>query len=161
MNVEDKVREIISRASGVPVSEIKPEVKLSDLDMESLEKLECVMPLGDAFKLEITPSLFSPAVLEPWTKDSRGHHTGANRQIHPPMPIVFIDSPGGDYWKRWQAYVQNQLVSPDLVDESDLRLYKITDNIDDAVNEIRHFFHRDHSIRHTRDEVVLLVCTIR
>ncbi|MFY9912312.1 MAG: acyl carrier protein [Candidatus Sulfotelmatobacter sp.] len=53
MNVEDKVREIISRASGVPVSEIKPEVKLSDLDMESLEKLECVMSLEDAFKLEI------------------------------------------------------------------------------------------------------------
>ena len=53
MNVEDKVREIISRASGVPVAEIKPEVKLSDLDMESLEKLECVMSLEDAFKIEI------------------------------------------------------------------------------------------------------------
>jgi uncharacterized protein (TIGR00730 family) len=72
-----------------------------------------------------------------------------------PMPIVFIDSPGGDYWKRWQAYVQNQLVSRDLVDESDLRLYKITDNIDDAVSEIRHFYSNYHSIRHTRDEVVL------
>jgi acyl carrier protein len=53
VNVEDKVREIISRASGVPVAEIKPEGKLSDLDMESLEKLECVMSLEDAFKIEI------------------------------------------------------------------------------------------------------------
>jgi acyl carrier protein len=53
VNVEDKVRELISRASGVPVAEIKPEVKLSDLDMESLEKLECVMSLEDAFKIEI------------------------------------------------------------------------------------------------------------
>lgn len=53
MNVEEKVRELISRASGVPVAEIKPDAKLSDLDMESLEKLECVMSLEDALKVEI------------------------------------------------------------------------------------------------------------
>ena len=53
MNVEDKVRELISRASDVPVTEIKPEAKLSDLDMESLEKLECVMSLEDALRVEI------------------------------------------------------------------------------------------------------------
>jgi acyl carrier protein len=53
MNVEDKVRELISRASDVPVAEIKPDAKLSDLDMESLEKLECVMSLEDALKVEI------------------------------------------------------------------------------------------------------------
>jgi acyl carrier protein len=33
--------------------EIKPDAKLSDLDMESLEKLECVMSLEDALKVEI------------------------------------------------------------------------------------------------------------
>ncbi len=53
MNVEDKVRELISRASGVSAAEIKPDAKLSDLDMESLEKLECVMSLEDALKVEI------------------------------------------------------------------------------------------------------------
>ncbi|MFY9905032.1 MAG: acyl carrier protein [Terriglobales bacterium] len=53
MNIEDKVRELISRASDVPAAEIKPEAKLSDLDMESLEKLECVMSLEDALKVEI------------------------------------------------------------------------------------------------------------
>jgi acyl carrier protein len=53
VNIEDKVREVISRASGVPVNDIKPEAKLSDLDMESLEKLECVMSLEDALRVEI------------------------------------------------------------------------------------------------------------
>ena len=53
MNIEEKVAELISRASGVPVAAIKPEAKLSDLDMESLEKLECVMSLEDALKVEI------------------------------------------------------------------------------------------------------------
>jgi acyl carrier protein len=53
VNVEHKVRELISRASGVPVTEIKPEANLSDLDMESLEKLECVLSLEDALRVEI------------------------------------------------------------------------------------------------------------
>jgi acyl carrier protein len=51
--MEDKVRELISRASGVPVNDIRPEAKLSDLEMESLEKLECVMSLEDALQVEI------------------------------------------------------------------------------------------------------------
>lgn len=53
MNIEDKVRELISRASGVPAHDIKPEAKLSDLEMESLEKLECVLLLEDALQVEI------------------------------------------------------------------------------------------------------------
>jgi acyl carrier protein len=53
MKVEDKVTELISRASGVPAADIKPEAKLSDLDMESLEKLECVLSLEDALQVEI------------------------------------------------------------------------------------------------------------
>lgn len=72
-----------------------------------------------------------------------------------PMPIVFIDSPGGDYWNCWQQYVNDQLLKRGLVGEADLRLYKITDSLDDAVHEIRHFYSNYHSIRHTRDEVVL------
>jgi acyl carrier protein len=53
MNVEDKVTELISRASGVPTTDIKPGARLSDLDMESLEKLECVLALEDALQVEI------------------------------------------------------------------------------------------------------------
>jgi acyl carrier protein len=53
MNVEDKVRELIGRASGLPAADIKPEAKLTDLEMESLEKLECVLSLEDALKVEI------------------------------------------------------------------------------------------------------------
>jgi uncharacterized protein (TIGR00730 family) len=72
-----------------------------------------------------------------------------------PMPIVFIDSPGGNYWKHWQSYLQNQLVSRGLVDATDLCLYKITDDIDDAVSEIRRFYSNYHSIRHSRQDVIL------
>src|SRR6266403_4017174 len=53
MSVEDKVRELIGRASGLPAADIRPEAKLTDLEMESLEKLECVLSLEDALKVEI------------------------------------------------------------------------------------------------------------
>jgi hypothetical protein len=72
-----------------------------------------------------------------------------------PMPIVFIDSPQGDYWKQWQAYVKDQLLARGLIGEADLNLYKITSSVDEAVDEVRHFYSNYHSIRHTRDEVVM------
>jgi hypothetical protein len=72
-----------------------------------------------------------------------------------PMPIVFIDSPGGNYWKHWQSYLQDQLVSRGLVAATDLCLYKITDDIDEAVSEIRRFYSNYHSIRHSRQDVIL------
>jgi len=72
-----------------------------------------------------------------------------------PMPMVFIDSPGGDYWSQWQAYVENQLIARGLVSQNDLRLYKITNSIDEAVREVRKFYSNYHSIRFSRDEVIL------
>ena len=29
-----------------------------------------------------------------------------------PVPIVFIDSPGGDYWRCWQEYIENAISRP-------------------------------------------------
>jgi uncharacterized protein (TIGR00730 family) len=72
-----------------------------------------------------------------------------------PMPIVLVESPGGDYWKTWQNYVKDQLISRGLVGEDDLRLYRITDSIDAAIEEVRRFYSNYHSLRHTRDDVII------
>lgn len=72
-----------------------------------------------------------------------------------PMPIVFVDSPGGDYWKSWQHYVETQLLARNLIGPEDLHLYKITDNIDEAVREVRHFYSNFHSVRYARDEIII------
>jgi uncharacterized protein (TIGR00730 family) len=72
-----------------------------------------------------------------------------------PMPIVFVDSPGGDYWAQWQKYVESQLLKRGLINPSDLRLYKITHSVDEAVHEIRHFYSNYHSVRYTRDLVAI------
>ena len=72
-----------------------------------------------------------------------------------PVPIVFIDSPGGTYWRAWQNYIETQLLSRGLIGPTDLRLYKITDNIDDAVREVTHFYSNYHSLRYVRDDLVM------
>ena len=42
-----------------------------------------------------------------------------------------------------------------LIGPNDLRLYKITDNVDEAVREVTHFYSNYHSAALLRDEVVL------
>ncbi len=72
-----------------------------------------------------------------------------------PMPIVFVDRPGGDYWKMWQDYVEKQLLARGLIGPDDLALYKITDNVEEAVREVRHFYSNFHSTRYSRDELII------
>src|SRR6202035_4659975 len=71
------------------------------------------------------------------------------------MPIVFIDQPGGDYWKHWQRYIEKELLGRGLISPNDLRLYKITDNIADAVREVTHFYENFHSVRYAKDDIIL------
>lgn len=72
-----------------------------------------------------------------------------------PMPIVFVDSPGSSYWGKWQDYVEKQLLARSLISQNDLRLYKITSSVDEAVHEVQHFYSNYHSLRYVRDELVL------
>jgi uncharacterized protein (TIGR00730 family) len=72
-----------------------------------------------------------------------------------PMPIVYVDHPGGDFWKGWQKMIEQQLLTRGLIGHDDLRLYKITDNLDDAVREVTHFYSNYHSVRYAKDELIL------
>ncbi|MEK7285927.1 MAG: LOG family protein [Nitrospirota bacterium] len=62
-----------------------------------------------------------------------------------PAPVVFIDAPGGSHWKDWHAYIQDQLLAKELICPEDMSLFKLTDSIDEAVNEITHFYRNYHS----------------
>jgi uncharacterized protein (TIGR00730 family) len=72
-----------------------------------------------------------------------------------PMPIVFVNHKGSGFWKAWQDYVENHLLAGGLIGKADLHLYKITDSIEEAVEEVRHFYDNYHSVRYARDEIVL------
>ncbi|MBC8105212.1 MAG: LOG family protein, partial [Anaerolineae bacterium] len=72
-----------------------------------------------------------------------------------PVPMVFVDRPGGDFWQSWQDYVKKHLLGSRLIGEEDLHLYKITDNVEEAAKEVQHFYSNYHSIRYSRDDLVI------
>ncbi len=74
-----------------------------------------------------------------------------------PKPLVFIDRPRGNYWKTWWRFVEDQLLDRDLIGREDLALFKVTDNIEDACNEICQFYGNYHSSRYIRDALYLRV----
>ncbi len=74
-----------------------------------------------------------------------------------PLPIVFVDSPRGTFWKTWLRYVHDHLLRAKLISETDLALFKVTTSVDEAVQEITGFYRVYHSSRFVgRDFVVRL-----
>lgn len=72
-----------------------------------------------------------------------------------PMPLVFIDASGGDYWKEWEDYVREHLLGRGLISEEDMGLFHITESVDDAVDQILRFYHVYNSSRYVRGRLVL------
>jgi uncharacterized protein (TIGR00730 family) len=73
------------------------------------------------------------------------------------LPLVFIDRPGGTYWKDWEHYVETHLLADGLISPADCHLYKVTDRVDEAVQEILNFYSNYHSSRYVRDRFVIRV----
>ncbi|MDA7978407.1 MAG: TIGR00730 family Rossman fold protein [Pirellulales bacterium] len=69
-------------------------------------------------------------------------------------PVVFLDAEGGDFWESFQELVDN-LLKRGMIAEEDLALYIVTDDMQEAVDEILQFYHNYHSMRYVRDKLVL------
>ncbi len=76
-----------------------------------------------------------------------------------PVPVVLIDSPGGDYWRSWSEYINQKLVKTGLVSPEDPSLYTITDNLSVACKAITGFFQVYHSSRYVSDRLVIRLKT--
>ncbi|MEL6895173.1 MAG: LOG family protein, partial [Planctomycetota bacterium] len=70
-------------------------------------------------------------------------------------PIVLLDRPGGDYWKDLGTYINKHLLDSGMISPADVNLYRITDSVDVAVQEICKFYRVYHSMRYVKDELVL------
>ena len=75
------------------------------------------------------------------------------------VPIVFVDKPGGRYWRDWADYVVNHLLANKLISEEDMNLFKITDDVEWAANEVLSFYRRYHSSRFVKDTLVIRMLT--
>lgn len=72
-----------------------------------------------------------------------------------PMPVVLAEAKGGTYWSQWDRYVRRALLGKGLISQEDLSLYRLTDSVEDAVNEVTRFYSNFHSIRYHRDELII------
>ena len=75
-----------------------------------------------------------------------------------PAPVVLLDVPGGTYWTSWLDFVRAELVAGGLVSPGDLELFCITDDVDEACEEIVGFYRNFDSIRWAGDRLIIRMC---
>ncbi len=70
------------------------------------------------------------------------------------LPLVLLDHPGGSYWKDLGAFIEKQLLGGGNISPADVSLYKITNSVDEAMEEILGFYRVYHSLRYVKDRLV-------
>ena len=73
---------------------------------------------------------------------------------HDMMPVVLLDELGGGYWKEFDVFVRRNLLDRGMIDANDLSLYRMTDRVEDAVEEVLRFYRVYHSMRYVRTNLV-------
>lgn len=74
-----------------------------------------------------------------------------------PAPLVLLDAPGEDYWRGWYEFVTKQLLTDGLISAEDMNFVKLTDSVDEAVDEFTTFFRNYHSIRFVGRRLVVRI----
>ena len=71
------------------------------------------------------------------------------------VPVVFIDAPGGNFWRTFERYLREHLLLDGLISAQDFHLFKVTDNLEEARKEVVNFYYNFHSYRYVRDTLVI------
>ncbi|MCC7423128.1 MAG: TIGR00730 family Rossman fold protein [Planctomycetaceae bacterium] len=71
------------------------------------------------------------------------------------MPIVCVDEPGGTYWSHWDRFIREQFLDRGLISPEDTSLYRVTDNVEEAVQEVLDFYRVYNSMRYVRGKLIL------
>ena len=74
---------------------------------------------------------------------------------HDMVPVVFLDAPGGTYWKKFDQFLCQELLDGGMISPDDRSLYLVTDNCQQAVQECVDFYRVYHSMRYVGDQLVL------
>jgi uncharacterized protein (TIGR00730 family) len=71
------------------------------------------------------------------------------------IPLVFLDAPGGTYWTDWLAFIRKQLVANGMISPEDESLFKVTESVDETVNEVLQFYRVYHSMEYLHGRLVV------
>ena len=67
-----------------------------------------------------------------------------------PMPLVLVDDPDRPYWPHLIRFLDEQLLAHNYICPTDFSLFERVCSVDAAVEKIRHFYRRYHSLRYVR-----------
>jgi uncharacterized protein (TIGR00730 family) len=65
-----------------------------------------------------------------------------------PRPIVLMEPKGSTYWRAWKRYVVDHLLKNAFIEKGDLKLFHISNTVDEAIRYIEDFYRVYHSIRY-------------
>jgi uncharacterized protein (TIGR00730 family) len=72
-----------------------------------------------------------------------------------PVPIVLLDTPGNSYWARWEDFVLGDIGRRGFVSEDDATMWRRTDVVEEARDELLGFYRNHHSVRYVGNHLVL------
>ncbi|MGI8481979.1 MAG: TIGR00730 family Rossman fold protein [Chthoniobacterales bacterium] len=71
------------------------------------------------------------------------------------IPMVLLDKPGGTYWQTWMKFLTEHLLKLGYIGTEDFHLFKVANNVEDAVDEILHFYSVYKSSRWVGEQLVI------
>jgi uncharacterized protein (TIGR00730 family) len=71
------------------------------------------------------------------------------------VPIILMDVPGGTYWRRWQEFLRDDVLSRGYITEREMTFFRIHTSAAAAVGEIGKFYRNFHSYRFVGHELVI------
>jgi uncharacterized protein (TIGR00730 family) len=72
-----------------------------------------------------------------------------------PLPLVLVDDPDCSYWGHLIKLLEEELLSRNYICQSDFALFERVCSVDAAVEKIKHFYRRYHSLRYVNDKLVI------
>jgi uncharacterized protein (TIGR00730 family) len=76
-------------------------------------------------------------------------------------PIVMVDAPGGTYWRTFEKFLREHFLRLGLISPEDFSLFRVTDSVDEAVEEILRFYSIFQSYRYVgKKTVIRLSCPL-
>jgi uncharacterized protein (TIGR00730 family) len=71
------------------------------------------------------------------------------------IPVVLVDRPNGTYWETWMKFITEELFNYGFIGAEDFYLFKIAHDVEEAVQEITHFYSVYQSSRWVGEQLVI------
>jgi hypothetical protein len=72
-----------------------------------------------------------------------------------PLPLVLVDDPQCSYWSNLIRLLEQELLRRRLISQSDFSLFERVCSVDAAVEKIKRFYRRYHSLRYVDGQLVI------